>query len=595
MTQHASFNIPLSGEVIGAIVKEIQPDGGLLTEKTTRRYFKGKRVKDAKRHEIFRAIGRVVTERGIIPQGMLPEPLRPQKLLPQSSDNSAYSIDADLLAKSRSELSELVHIASIILNTTRPTVKSILSLLSDSTTDQVVGASIAIWADLWDEFVGQMRTASTPVNAPRLIVMSCLRLAVIDIALRVSAALWLAKLPPPGEKTPLWAMAKGGSTNLKRLLALCSDKPPTREVLAEEIGVWDKTVDSWFDAGTRPNVQNIDRISEVLAPRMIGVEVSILKADLHRHYFLCSLGDRLADMVGRDNVVELADALIRLIRRISDLLNVFTGWMPHDFDAVAQALILIQGVHGEVSQPLLTELERYEEDLVWKADLAVAHMPWHSRLRSIARVAGGLDRVVDRPPDELGVPKKVVVAAKDNMLRLAQSNSGDDPESEDGMFAKQVEDPKYRAGQQMLLAEQALLENDLVIAVKYFLRAAELQPLSTWYHFHAGILLGHIGQVEEGVRECKIAAGLDETWEAPKVEIGVIWLNSGDTQKARDHLESVARGDDDPSVRLATALGIARMKCGDYLDGLKVLEHAIAKDSDNGLALMAASHLRVHA
>ena len=586
MTQHKSFKLPLSGEII----KEIQPDGGILSEKTTRRYFKGKQIKDAKKLEIFLEIGRVVTDRGLIPHGMLPEPLCPKAFLPKSTHDGEVGDGSSILGKSWLELGGLIRTASIIMNTNRPTVMSLYSLLSDITSDRVVSTSIAIWAELWDELCGQLQTQSAPVNTPQFLAMSCLRLAVIDIALRVSAALWLAKLPPPEEETPLWAMEKGESIYLKHLLDGCSNKRPTRETLAQEIGVSDTTVDNWLDTATRPNVENVDMIAEILAPRMINSEVSALKADLHCHYFLCSIGNRVADIVGRDNVIELANALVRLVRHSMRILDALTGWLPYEGDAMMQALLLIQGAPSIYSTPLLSELEACEENPVWKADLAVAHMPWHIRLRSIARVASGLDGVVDRSPDELGIPKEVLDAAKDEILRLARSHSDDEIESEDRMLAKLADDPKYRAGQQMLLAEQALSENDLATAAKRFIRASELQPHSAWYHFHAGILLGAIGQVEEGVAECKIAAGLDETWETPKVETGVIWLNSDNSQKARDHLETIACGNDDPSVRLATALGIARMKCGEYLGGLKMLEHAISKESDNGLALMAAAN-----
>lgn len=589
MTQHASFNIPLSGEIIGAIVKEIQPDGGLLTEKTTRRYFKGKRVKGSKKHEIFREIGRVVTDRGIIPNGTIPEPLFPHSLFPELTALASNPRNVQLLQDFGSIVANGRHPLSSILPEPQ-LMKAFASGLADSMADQVVSFAIETWGEAWDLLAGQLRTPSVLLGSPRLPVVSCLRLATIDLALRVSAALWISNQPSPKEQTPLWAVPKGGSVYLKQLLARCGQRRPTREKMAQEVGVSKNAVSSWLDIGTRPHVENLDQIAEILAPRLSDTESETLKANLHRHYLLCSLGDRIAGIVGRENVIELATALVRFIRRSMHDADIITTYLPREVIEFGQATILALGVHADASQAPLIALEHHEEDPVWKSDLAIAHKPWHARLSSIARFAEGIERTDDRVHNELGIPQEVSSPVKDEMLRFAQTNFGAQPSSVDTTLTRIFADPKYRAGQQMLLAERALSQNDLVAGAKHFRRAAELQPHSAWFHFHLGTLLSELGHIEEAISECKIAAKLDETWEAPNVAIGSILYNSGDHQKARIHLEEMACGDDEPSILLATYLGIARLRCGDYRTGLEVLEYAISKDADNGFALMAAAH-----
>ena len=46
-----------------------------------------------------------------------------------------------------------------------------------------------------------------------------LRLVTIDLALRISAVMWLAELPTPDEETPLWTNDNGGAEYLRRILS----------------------------------------------------------------------------------------------------------------------------------------------------------------------------------------------------------------------------------------------------------------------------------------------------------------------------------------------------------------------------------------
>ena len=55
-----------SGRIIGAIVKALGLDDGVLTQRTARRFFQGKSVNEPNRAEIFRALGQALVDRGIV-------------------------------------------------------------------------------------------------------------------------------------------------------------------------------------------------------------------------------------------------------------------------------------------------------------------------------------------------------------------------------------------------------------------------------------------------------------------------------------------------------------------------------------------------
>ncbi len=245
MVTATPYKAPFSEIVIGTIVKEFGFQDDILQQKTAKRYFSGKRVKDENKREICAAIGKALVDLGFIPSSPLLE-------------------------------------------------------REGFTLEQVISPMIAWYADEWDRLVGYMRSTSAPVDRPDLAAISYLRLAVIDLALRASAILWLTEAPTPKEGTPLWAEEKGGAKYLRELLDKCQEgHRPTRDELAEQLDVSYNTIDNWLDTDTRPSRSNIDRIAEELAPRIPAVDSKTLKAQLHRHYALCTLCNLLAEHVGR--------------------------------------------------------------------------------------------------------------------------------------------------------------------------------------------------------------------------------------------------------------------------------------------------------
>ncbi|MCY4438253.1 MAG: tetratricopeptide repeat protein [Chloroflexi bacterium] len=539
MAASTPYKAPFSGPVIGAIVKALGLQVVALQSKTAKRYFSGKRVKDYNKHEICAAVGKALVAHGIMP--------------------SSFILEQE-----------------------------------GFTLEQVISPMIAWYADQWDQLVGNMRSTSAPVDRPDLAAISYLRLAVVDIALRASAVLWLTEATTPDEGTPLWAREKGGAEYLRRLLDKCGESRPTRDELANRLNVSYNTVDNWLDTITRPSRSNIDLLAEELAPRIPDIDVKTLRCQLHRHYALCALCDLLANHLGRDVVIDLATVLVRFTSRSLAGFRQLSEPVPDDI-AKHQLFILLLGSQAFSSEHVLEALWRQERDRVWQADLMAASKPWHLRLTHVAQHLGGLDEALRRIHDEYGIPIETIKGQMDKVLHDVQADltrPGVTDQSElEGMTLVRVKgDARFSARNRMTQFAQARSEGDLETAILHVRRAVELQPENAEYHFHLGANLGMVGEIEEGIQECWLAVQLNPTWELPRVEVGIILLNAGRSQEAREHLESIALGQDTLSAHLALNLGVARFRCGEPAGALDVLEKAIAVEPDHALALNIAAH-----
>lgn len=540
MATAKSYKAPFSGPVIGAIVKAFDLRDDVLQRKTAKRHFSGERVGDDSKHEIYAAIGKALVDLGIFPSSPLLE-------------------------------------------------------REDFTLEQVISPTIAQYADQWDQLVGYMRSTSAPVDRTDLGAISYLRLAVIDLALRASAVLWLAEAPAPKEGTPLWAEEKGGAKYLRELLDKCQEgRRPTRDKLAEQLDVSYKTIDDWLDNDTRPSQSNINRIAEKLEPRIPDVDAKTLKAQLHRHYALRALCNLLAEHVGRDAVIDLAAALVRFTSRNLVGLRQYSKLDPVEA-ASSQFFILLFGTQFVSSEYLLRALWRQEHDRVWQADLMAASKPWHIRLTHVAQHLGGLDEAIQRIHDEYGIPIETIKGQMDNVPREVQADltrlgSMDPSELEGKTFVRVKGDAKFSARNQMIQFAQARYEGDIDTAILHMRRAVELQPESVDYHFRLGADLGKAGEVEEAIQECWLATQLNPTWEMPRVEVGIILLNAGRSEEALEHLESVACNQTSLSAHLAFNLGVARLRTSDAAGALDALEKAIEAKPDHALALDIAAH-----
>ena len=534
-----AYKVPLSGKVIGTLVKELRLEANALRSRTAKRYYSGQRVKDTTKVEVIGALAQALVEEDVFP----PSPFL---------DREGISLK------------------------------------------NVLAVAIAWYAMEWDRLAGYMHSVPTPVERPDIAGTAYLRLVTIDMALRISAAMWLAEIPTPAEGTPLWAEERGNANHLKRLLSLCGASAPTRDQLAEDLNVSLNTVDSWLDTGARPSKDHNDSIAEKLAPRLAGTDSESLKRQLHLTSALSSICDLLASHIGRDAVTNVATALMRFVSRSLDGLRKFSHLPPEDA-AKAQFLILVSGAKFAGCEYLLRALWRREADAVWRTDLQAVTKPWHLRLTHIMQHLGGLDQVVELAQEQYGISMEDSMSLLDRVLRDVQAdptmaNVATAAELEDMTVLRIKGDARYSAGNRMIQYEQARSEGNLCTAILHVRRAVQLQPENADYHFHLGATLGMAGKIDEGIQECWIATQLDPFLETSRVEVGIILLNAGRNEEARDQLESIADGQRALSPHLAFNLGVARYRCGEIKGALDVLSGVIAIEPNHAMALDVCAH-----
>ena len=538
MRTRTPYAAPLSGQIIGAAVAALRLQAEALTRRTARRYFKGEPVTERAKQEIFEAIGRELLDIGVIP----PSPFLEKSGLPFS---------------------------------------------------RVISLVIAWHADQWDNLVGYMRSASAHVDRPDLAASSYLRLAVVDLALRASAVYALAELPTPSEDAPLWSKDKEFAERLKQVLDQCGEARPTRGQLAEAISVDEHTVDNWLDGNSMPHRASIERVAQVLADRIPQADVRSLAGQLHLRYALGAIGNLLAAHVGRETVAYLGAALTRFISRNLSGLRRFSN-LPYDDAMRAQLFVLFLGARFIASPHLLKHLWRLEEDAVWRTELMAASNPWHLRLSHIAQHLGGRDEVARRMGEEYGITEEEAREMLDAaLLDLPADPTRPSSESEGSIFIRLKGDAKYSARNRMIQFAQARSEGDLITALTHVRRAVELQPENADYHFQLGGTLGMTGNardIEEGIRECWIAASLIPDWEMPRVEVGIILLNARRDHEAHEHLERMVSSSEYLSAHLALNLGVARLRVGKLGEALKSLEETLSQEPDHAMALDLAAH-----
>ena len=161
----------------------------------------------------------------------------------------------------------------------------------------------------------------------------------------------------------------------------------------------------------------------------------------------------------------------------------------------------------------------------------VAFGDWGPRLQYVMKALGSMDDAIKKAHSEYNIPREFMDEYKEKFARAIQVDSTRiPPPLLEDIERKQVirvsGDAKYSANNRMTQAEQAIAEGDHKTAILHLRRAVELQPFDAQIHFHLGASLGQIGEVEEGTKECRIAAQLEPDWEIPKVEVGIILANA---------------------------------------------------------------------
>ena len=423
-------------------------------------------------------------------------------------------------------------------------------------------------ADRWDSLNAYVYARAGRVFDPATALEPYLRLATLDLALRAASLLWMAGSDSPSPQIPPWGKAEGVG---KWLNSLRTEARVTRDTLAEAAGVAFQSADDWFDRGARPEEGRFSGIAEALSPGLGHDDPAKLTVQLRRAYVLSAACDRLASIVGRPLVEMLAGSLATfthwgLIALQPAAVSPGDGRSGDEDPTEVAAEVAMSLFLTGSSSPLAPELLRLfwegQGDAHWRLAAQAAGLDWCSYIE--LKLAAASSGELAGPTIGMGHATR---EAMDMLLDLGAGS----------IDALANRDPLRAIA--ALAKRRAVLEAVLATS-----------PGDAWLHMQFGAMEGKFGDAHRGIQECWNAALLEDGWELPLVEIGIIYLNSGEPAEARDHLERVLAERENPSWHLLYNLGVARCRCHDIGGALDALKKAIVLNPFHGDMLDVAAH-----
>ena len=143
-----------SSLILGAVVDALGADDGVLAEKTAKRFFKSGHASGYSRNEVFRALGQMMVEQGLVPD-----------------------VDDKLPAGRQ--------------------------------TFEAIADGVRLLCKRWDLLMERIQSRSAAVVDVGGAGQKLLRLAVVDVALRMLGFAHLAGLELPEPHVPVWAQPNG--------------------------------------------------------------------------------------------------------------------------------------------------------------------------------------------------------------------------------------------------------------------------------------------------------------------------------------------------------------------------------------------------
>ena len=444
----------------------------------------------------------------------------------------------------------------------------------DASTSIIVAAAIARVSYRWDNLVATMQSHSVRTDAPGPAAVGFLRILTVEMALRVFALLRLAELGPNLPATPLWAQENGGGQLLR---ALAGQASLTRGQLAEQLEVSETTVDNWLDGVHRPTPEHIAAIAAAFAGRIDGATALQLEQDIRRQFAFAQLADLLAPLIGREQVLELSVALFRFIRLINQDVSEMnrppvTESCREEYDA------LQHGTADPSTHTLLRNLAVLEPDSDWRRDILAAIVPWEVSFQTVGMQNAGQHHAAGLAQDIKDAAPDVTYAGEFEIAsRVATASTS-------------IDYDRLYHGDLTLMFQ---MYDDGITTRRALARDFPVNPNA---HFQLGSFLGMVGKhfrdrdcIDEGITECKIAAGLLPNWDAPLVEIGIILINYRAYDEALVELERAAEILPEPTPHLQFATGYALMQLSRHDTALAAFDAVIAARPDYALAYCYAA------
>ena len=515
MPEHETIpRLPTSGQIIGALVSKLGIKHPVLQERerTVRRYFAADPehlVKDTSRDEIIEAIAEVLTDSGLITS--------------LGTSESGYEPAPAL-------------------------------------------ASMLKWhADNWDLMRSFLRRRTVPVLPSHMptVWTAYVRLAVIDLALRVAAHLHLAGSSPVALDFLGWTSRtdRGAYLNQKRRQAGLSLEDLAK---AEPVYVDDHTVDAWMYKGARPSDDNIVKIAKALADKIEGSSGTGIALELRALYWVSDVAALLAEHIGAEAVDE---AIRRLRRYVEETYRVIDERFPAENRVADLTALADLGVGARIAESLLLALIEGEPDGERRKDLRSTGMDWVRRV--------------------LSVNQDVHLVEVDDLIQRTEGRL-----LEDWDVSSPEAYAHYRRSQELQV------QGKLWEALAEVEKAARLDPLDPVNHFTLGsvktgigIARGDAALISEGLDALWLAVALDSNWIVPWTEIGLTLLHTNRAAEAVKHLCGAKPECGPPDSRYYSALGAAYWNLGQLSEAMAAFEASLELDPEETSALLSASEI----
>ena len=423
------------------------------------------------------------------------------------------------------------------------------------------GMGVGLVGERWDHLMATIQSRATAAVDVEAVGQGFLRLVAVDLSLRVFALHRLTGFPLPDAEPPLWVQENGVGQILRRHL---SQAGITRDQLARRIGASYTSVDNWLDGKTRPNRAYVSALAGELAKSSSGSTAERLEQQLRRQFTLAHLADLLAAQVGREPVIEMTTAVGRFARMLSESLDFPLSKEEHPNHV--ELRLLLFGCLEDSAPVLLWWLGKLESDPEWKRDILAASEPWELAFEHIAtmhgkRLAAGLAQDISDVEGEYGgLDPDVYAAIRQEFLAEAKNR----------------ESIPHNAGGPRLILD--LLQDGIDRRRRLVLRF----PNSPEVHYQLGSFLGMAGKhlrtrkmVDEGIVECKIAAGLLPNWDAPAVECGIMLANIGEYDAALREMKQARLTLPEATPHLRYVTGYVLTMLERYAEALEHLESVI--------------------
>ena len=429
----------------------------------------------------------------------------------------------------------------------------------------------------WDAFMARIQSESSWDVDMGAAGECFLRLAAVDLAVRIFALNRVTGIEVGPSGAPLWAGDNGIGKVLRARLA---ESGLTRGQLAARLEVSPTSVDNWLDGRNRPDDRYVDSLALEFAGRDEALSRS-LAMDLRRQFALARLCEVLSGVVGRHETVSAVNAVFRLAEALSESVG---PRYADKAEGLLGSMTFLMGSESPTARRLLRALAAELPDDHWRSAVLAATMPWElSYARMLSREGGPRISAAGLAQDYLDVvgesAREEAIAARESIRKVL------------GEEASSVMPSVSGAGD----VSRLLSFFDDALARRR--RLVERFPGSSEAHYQLGSFLGMVGKhtgvreyVDRGLLECRIASGLCPAWDAPAVERGIILTNFGDHETALKELEKVEEELNEPTPHWRFAMGYVLTELERFSEGLEHLEEVIGIRPDYALAYRYAAH-----